>query len=374
MSGLLTFGKLLLTFLMGADGENMSIDSDGSVHRYIARRVMKEEEAPQEAAITLPHYDLLIIIPANAARDKSRLDAVRSTWVNDIDNVTGLCERCHSSRTIKYLFMLGREATERDTTTQRRDAVKLEGASSAYEKLAEKVRHSIRYAVSHYSFQVLLKTDTDSWIFLDRFLKWLEDQQLFDGKHTTLAGDVRRHQFPHRLVRDERNPDLTFTALTTQRSYPIFTAGAGYVLTKDLCNYVSLMADPMSTQLISSMSQDGATLPELQDLPQEDVSMGFWLQAVKHVNLKMPMSVLEDACKKPDGGTYVLDHYVPEDDMRKRWNNLQRTGDPCQSSTGEIDHRSLGTERYASPSSDKSLASRFFSGVQGLLVWGQTTR
>ncbi|CAJ1376008.1 unnamed protein product, partial [Effrenium voratum] len=241
----------------------VSVDAGGSVRHVRHRPALVRKEAGN--ASRLEHYDLLVIIPAKLTRDRRRLQAVRDTWARDIDE-SHRCARCGSNRTVKYLFVLGEEASEADAPP---DAVVLPRCSSDYDRLAEKVRRGIHYVVGRYSFNLLLKADTDSWIFLDRLLQFAEDHRLFDGKRAVQAGEVRRHGRPQGA--GGRNEDSVFAQLTGQETYPVYTPGCGYLLTRNLCNYISLLAE--------TKSQAGEeALPELQDLPQEDVAVGFWLE------------------------------------------------------------------------------------------------
>lgn len=297
----------------------VSIDSTGAVQHVRqhaaggrASQLIRKEAVDPSVQDKREHFDLLVLIPASGQRDQGRMRSIRKTWTQDIGE-NHLCHRCNSNRTVKYLFMLGDEATEDDPIE---DVVVLPRCSSAYERLAQKVKRSIHYAVQHYSFNLLLKADTDSWIFLDRLLQFAEDHQLFDPRRSAQAGEVRRKGRPQGAG---RNPDGVFTELTGQETYPVYSPGCGYLLTRNLCNYISLLAE--------------ASLPSLQDLPQEDVSVGFWLEAVEHEHISMPLSIMGDACRRPTQ-SMVLDHYVSEEEMRRRWQNLQRTGDPCEADDG----------------------------------------
>ncbi|CAJ1376007.1 unnamed protein product, partial [Effrenium voratum] len=50
--------------------------------------------------------------------------------------------------------------------------------------------------------------------------------------------------------------------------------------------------------------------------------------AVEHQHLSMPLSVMGDACRRPND-FLVLDHYVSEEEMRRRRQNIEESGDPC---------------------------------------------
>jgi len=295
----------------------VSVDSTGASHGHRSSRTHRSRWLRREER---EHYDLLIVIPASAERDQQRMDAVRETWTLDIDPETHQCARCQSNRTVKYLFLLGNEAADE---APEKDIAILRRCSSDYDHLAHKVRQGIRYAVTHYSFHLLLKADTDSWIFLDRLIDFAEGHRLFSrsGVH---AGEIRRRGKPQTYA-GAQNRDEVFSQLTSQDTYPVYTPGCGYLLTRDLCNYISLLSEDQDGR-----NQQDSALPGLTELPQEDVAVGFWLEAVEHQRLSMPLSIFGDACRKSEGESFVLDHYVSQEQMRHRWRNLQQSGDPCR--------------------------------------------
>jgi len=304
----------------------VSVDSTGASHGHSSSRTHRSRLLRSSAGREeREHYDLLIVIPASAERDQQRMDAVRETWTLDIDPETHQCARCQSNRTVKYLFLLGNEAADE---APEKDVAILRRCSSDYDHLAHKVRQGIRYAVTHYSFHLLLKADTDSWIFLDRLIDFAEGHRLFSrsGVH---AGEIRRRGKPQTYA-GAQNRDEVFSQLTSQDTYPVYTPGCGYLLTRDLCNYISLLSEDQGGKDKSGSGMQDSTLPGLTELPQEDVAVGFWLEAVEHQRLSMPLSIFGDACRKSDGDSYVLDHYVSKEQMRQRWRNLQQSGDPCR--------------------------------------------
>ncbi|CAE7754298.1 w [Symbiodinium pilosum] len=273
---------------------------------------------------------------------------VRQTWAQEIDKETSLCPRCKSKRTIKYFFVLGDEATAEEKENRHirledeavanasadeiangtmkvrkadeasSDIIALSKCSSDYIRLAEKVRKAVLFATKHYSFRLLLKTDTDSWIFLDTLLAFAEANELFTRRYVH-AGDMRRSAKPQKPKSGGKNIDEVFVTRTGQDTYPIFNAGCGYLLTRALCNYIAIL------------TAEDPDLPGLFELPQEDVAVGFWLQALQHDKLKAPVSPFAEGCRKNGSQRtkLILDHYVPPGEMQRRANNLRQYGNPC---------------------------------------------
>ena len=74
----------------------------------------------------------------------------------------------------------GDEATVAEEASRFGDMVIVKGFSqSYYTDRARKTRLSIRAAVKMFEFGLLMKTDTDSFIFLDRLLPLLEKRNMF---------------------------------------------------------------------------------------------------------------------------------------------------------------------------------------------------
>ena len=125
--------------------------------------------------------------------------AVRHSWGKYIDSF-GHCKRCNSSRTVKILFGVARpaegdagmvEQVEKEIEVFGDLAVlNLGGQADHYRNLTTKVRSFLEYALQHFRFGLLLKVDTDSFVFMDRFLSMAEQKKLFhpDTNSTNIYG------------------------------------------------------------------------------------------------------------------------------------------------------------------------------------------
>merc|ERR1719356_911317 len=104
---------------------------------------------------------------------------------------------------------------------------------------AEKTRLSIKYAVEHYNFTLLLKADTDSWVFLDRLLAMLQKRVVFKNPNVSslvYAGNFREGR-GSKPVLDKRNKwyDPVYTKEVGMDKYPMHAKGVGYILGHQLC-------------------------------------------------------------------------------------------------------------------------------------------
>lgn len=194
---------------------------------------------------------------------------------------------------MKLLFVAGQEGERGEilheaATFQDVGVLPDFGQFEYYTARAEKTQRSLRYALEHFHFRLLLKTDTDSWVFLDRMLEFLEQKSLFDLSPDVpgiYAGDFADGSG----VRAVEDPgakwfDDVFPQFTGESIYPKHAKGAGYVLSPDLVKYIASMGPgndehmgkerPQGTDDEKNEDDDGdrwARMPRLEDLPSEDV-------------------------------------------------------------------------------------------------------
>merc|ERR1719502_2211782 len=105
--------------------------------------------------------------------------------------------------------------------------------------------------------------------------------------------------------------------------------------TKDNANNASVALGTEDPQ--ESEGGQWASMPRLEDLPSEDVSIGFWLQAVNHTKVEMPVSIKDSACAADRSKALVVDHYVTEEEMLRRWCRYVQAGDPCDDTVSKTE-------------------------------------
>jgi len=277
----------------------------------------------------LPFYDLLVVIPSNVKNVEKR-QGIRDSWAKYLD-AAGRCARCSSARTVKIVFGIG-QASEPDATSLAFEqqafgdvaVLEVPPGQDFYRNLATKVQSCIAFAVRNFRFGLLLKVDTDSFVFMDRLLPLLESQQLFqkDGEE---GPGIYGGAFQSNARPDEtpggKWADRTYRLMTGHDLFPKYARGAGYLLSPSLCRYIAgiLEAQPDS-------EDTWAGLPHLQALPNEDVSVGFWLEPVVHRKVELAIAHLPTGCRNK---TQVIDHHVMPKLMALRWSTLESQGDPC---------------------------------------------
>jgi len=293
-------------------------------------------EASDVGAGSLPSHDLMIIMPSHANDADSRL-AVRATWGQYLNKSAINCTQC-ANHNVKILFVIGSEGnkTEIDKEVkQNSDVGVLEDfRQPAYGSDSEMTQRAIRYAVEHFKFKLLMKVDLHSWVFMDRLLDFLDDDHLFALNVSSpgiYAGNFNTPRHPALI--DGSAADAVFYKQTGTSIYPKHAQGAGFLLTPDLCEFISGMGAPSEDTSGAPKWGDEygwAPVPRLASLPSEEVSVAFWLVPVNHTKLHMPIAIGMEACTGNPSDPVVVDHGMEGNDMKERWQNLIKTGDPCR--------------------------------------------
>lgn len=288
-------------------------------------------------------YDLLIIVPTHGQRDLVKRQAIRDSWGRYLNkSSTQGCAICQN-KTAKLLFVVGTEGGLKEMNKEA-DEFKDMGVLEDFGQTeygfsgAEKTQRSIRFAVEHFKFRLLLKVESDSWVFLDRLFALLERERLWGSENSTALSIYGGHfDGPG----EDHSPWAAATSdaimnLTGSHSLPPHAAGAGYLLSPDLCEYIAGMGAP--SEQVRDGSKRGkkeglwAPYPRLASLPDEDAAVGFWLLAVNHTKVSLPVLSSKMACEEGNeaGLVTIVDHPVSTDEMYRRWRSYTELGDPCK--------------------------------------------
>lgn len=256
-------------------------------------------------------YDLLIIIPVKA-EERSRRDAIRKSWMLYPKN--SCCRSCHNHK-VHTVFIVGNEGdavASRAEAKETGDLHVLEdfGQNQYYTLRSQKTAYSVRDAVKHYNFRFLLKTDSDSWVFIDRLLDLFDQQKLWDNDRLYAGNFQIGAGAKARQDKKDKWFDPIYTKVTDLTTYPKHAKGAGYILSRSLAEYVATV-----------------DVSKFEFLPSEDVSMGFWLSSIKRETVEIPVLISADCGSAAKGP--VIDHYINAEKMRERWLRYEEFGDPC---------------------------------------------
>ncbi|KAF4673420.1 hypothetical protein FOL47_010572 [Perkinsus chesapeaki] len=283
-------------------------------------------------------WDLVIVVPTHIS-EFSRRCAVRDSWGRQL--------RGHEQgnrqgkRTVKLVFIIGAHAPDDRTRAMALAEERQFGDIHVlpsdfvdeYRSLATKTRLSMRDAVHNIGkFRLLLKTDTDSFVHLERLLAFIDKEGMWNDRRV-YAGAFRTDVVEWRQEdKGSKWWDGDFKKMTGLERYPYNAKGAGYIVSYDLAKY---LADP--------------PLP-LRRWTHEDVGVGSWLMAIDHRRVSMPISFMTPECgcgATCDEDTFyqdddddilrkepvVIDHYVPEYLQRWRQRRYELIGDACWASS-----------------------------------------
>eukprot|EP00913_Durusdinium_trenchii_P004154 g3849.t1 len=189
------------------------------------------------ASPSLNDFFAEIVVPSNPQQLALR-SAVRQGWGRYL-NETGHCPRCNSNRTVKLLFGVGPlpEWMKNQSTGER------EKDLAVLPIVADE--NLIAYALENYRFALLLKADTDSFIFMDRVLRTLEQKSLFEQQDLYAGGLIRRVK--------PIEPGQKRDAYPQRRG----GGGFGYFLSPSLCRYIAThKTSPMLPELTALANED----------------------------------------------------------------------------------------------------------------------
>jgi len=299
------------------------------------------KEMADVGADSLPAVDLIIVVPSHSAVDADRRQAVRDSWAQYLNKTAVNCTPCDSHK-IKIVFVVGKsnETAVAAEMKEYGDIGLLEDfAQPEHGGEAEMTQRTIRYAQEHFKFKLLLKVDTHSWVFMDRLLNFLESKELFNMNASQPGVYIGNFAGPlDPALQDDNSLDDVFFQLTGSAFYPMYAKGAGFLLSPDLCEFISGMgaaSEDTSGAPTWGAEYGWAPVPRLASLPHDEVSVGFWLLPVNHTKVHMPVAIGNEACKAGPKDI-VLDHGMDATTMLQRWQNFLNTGDICAETPPEV--------------------------------------
>jgi len=326
-----TFAALLLHLLQADATDHLpkprmraEIAAKAEAQRLVPSLLEVYAENTNKAAAA-PYVDLLIIVPVHLPDETEKREGIRHSWAPNLDS-HGHCTSCNSSRTVKILFM----AASNDRISADEDTVllKFDNADDKWGNLPTKLRHACSHAVKHYRFSLLLKVDSDSFVFMNRFFKFADQHDLWraadDPRPGIYGGDFSTGTTEAPIEKDNNKwaePD--YTKLTGKKYFPWHAKGAGYLLSPSLVKFIAY-AQQMPAGQVADPHED--QLVDLLALHNEDVSVGFWLQPVLKERVDMKVANEPQGCQERDA---VIDHRVSPALARFRFEQFAAHGDEC---------------------------------------------
>ena len=219
---LLLFVALIFVFLL-----NQKVGCD-----------VKNDSLPQKAiktneqSIPVELETFLFIMILTAPNGKERRDAMRKTWLSNLETL-------HSSVVPRFVIGIKELSLEdmknvEEENSRHHDIIFLPELKDAYKDLPSKVLQALKWIDQHANFSYLLKVDDDSFVRLNVILNDLQStysmKRLYWGffrgdAHVKFAGPWA-----------EKNWNLC------DRYLP-YAQGGGYVLSRDLVNFIARNSD-----------------------------------------------------------------------------------------------------------------------------------
>nr|XP_027803852.1 UDP-GalNAc:beta-1,3-N-acetylgalactosaminyltransferase 2 isoform X2 [Marmota flaviventris] len=171
-----------------------------------------------------------------------------------------------------------------------------------YRNVPAKLLNFYRWTVETTSFSLLLKTDDDCYIDLEAVFKRISQKNL-DGPNVWW-GNFRLNWAVDRTGKWQ---ELEYPS----PAYPAFACGSGYVISRDIVNWLA--------------SNSG----RLKTYQGEDVSMGIWMAAIGPRRYQDSLWLCEKTCET---GMLSSPQYSPHE-LTELWELKGMCGDPCQCAT-----------------------------------------
>uniref|UniRef100_A0A8C6HEZ3 Hexosyltransferase n=1 Tax=Mus spicilegus TaxID=10103 RepID=A0A8C6HEZ3_MUSSI len=168
-----------------------------------------------------------------------------------------------------------------------------------YRNVPAKLLNFYRWTVESTSFDLLLKTDDDCYIDLEAVFNRIAQENL-DGPNFWW-GNFRLNWAVDRTGKWQ---ELEYPS----PAYPAFACGSGYVISKDIVDWLA------------------GNSRRLKTYQGEDVSMGIWMAAIGPKRHQDSLWLCEKTCET---GMLSSPQYSPEE-LSKLWELKELCGDPCQ--------------------------------------------
>uniref|UniRef100_A0A8C8DXW6 Hexosyltransferase n=1 Tax=Oryzias sinensis TaxID=183150 RepID=A0A8C8DXW6_9TELE len=216
----------------------------------------------------------------------------------------GLAEllRGRPARMESHASRLKREDAALQEESLRHGDMVLVDVVDTYRNVPSKLLQFYKWSVENTAFSLLLKTDDDCYIDVDSVLLKIDHKAL--KRRHFWWGNFRQNWAVDRIGKWQ---ELEYAS----PAYPAFACGSGYVVSRDLVQWLASNAD------------------QLKAYQGEDVSMGIWMAAVG------PQKY-QDAgwlCEKECYADMLSSPQHTAEELRSLWDRKRVCGDPCETRT-----------------------------------------
>ncbi|XP_067149587.1 UDP-GalNAc:beta-1,3-N-acetylgalactosaminyltransferase 2 isoform X4 [Apteryx mantelli] len=175
----------------------------------------------------------------------------------------------------------------------------VQDVTDTYRNVPAKLLNFYRWTVESTSFDLLLKTDDDCYIDLEAVFNRIMQKKL--DRPNIWWGNFRLNWAVDRTGKWQ---ELEYPS----PAYPAFACGSGYVISKDIVQWLA------------------SNFERLKTYQGEDVSMGIWMAAVGPKRYQDSLWLCEKTC---ESGMLSSPQYSPQE-LRALWRVKELCGDPCR--------------------------------------------
>ncbi|XP_029107094.1 UDP-GalNAc:beta-1,3-N-acetylgalactosaminyltransferase 2-like isoform X2 [Scleropages formosus] len=275
--GSLVWESLDSTSLTTADISKVQLNAGGGVVRFAS-----VEEG------TLPH---------RSARGFPGLAGGFTFSIYDAEALSEML-RGRPARRDRHAARLREEGAELERESRRHGDMVFVDVVDTYRSVPSKLLQFYKWSVRRADFSLLLKTDDDCYIDVDAVLMKIDQKGL--KRSNFWWGNFRQSWAVDRVGKWQ---ELEYAS----PAYPAFACGSGYVVSRDLVQWLADNAD------------------KLKAYQGEDVSMGIWMAAVGPRKYQDPGWLCEKDCYADMLSS--PQHSVQE--LRTLWAGRRACGDPC---------------------------------------------
>ncbi|XP_056148027.1 UDP-GalNAc:beta-1,3-N-acetylgalactosaminyltransferase 2 [Lampris incognitus] len=237
------------------------------------------------------------ILPHRSARGFPGLAGGFTFSIYDGEGLTGLLQG-RAGRMERHASRLRQEdASLREENLRHGDMVFVDVVDT-YRSVPSKLLQFYKWSVGNAEFNLLLKTDDDCYIDVDSVLMKIDRKGL--KRSNFWWGNFRQSWAVDRIGKWQ---ELEYAS----PAYPAFACGSGYVVSRDLVQWLATNAE------------------KLKAYQGEDVSMGIWMAAVGPQKYQDPGWLCEKEC-------YLDMLSSPQhtaEELRALWDRKRACGDPC---------------------------------------------
>nr|XP_023651972.1 UDP-GalNAc:beta-1,3-N-acetylgalactosaminyltransferase 2-like isoform X2 [Paramormyrops kingsleyae] len=236
-------------------------------------------------------------LPHRSARGLPGLAGGFTFTIYDVEALSEML-RGRPTRRERHAARLEEEGEELERESRRHGDIVFVDVVDTYRNVPSKLLQFYKWSVRRADFSLFLKTDDDCYIDVDAVLMKIDRKQL--KRNNFWWGNFRQSWAVDRVGKWQ---ELEYAS----PAYPAFACGSGYVVSRDLVQWLADNGD------------------KLKAYQGEDVSMGIWMAAVGPQKYQDPGWLCEKDCQR----NMLSSPQHSAQELRSMWACRTACGDAC---------------------------------------------